>query len=113
MLSIKAIGSSVGEVNYYAELGQEDYYTSCEEPPGVWWGEGAKALGESGIVDKERFGSLCAGSRRRLRGRSCRMQVIHGVVAPLISRLPFRSQFQSHGALPNRGFEDESRRQSS
>lgn len=61
MLSIKAIGSSAGEVNYYAELGQEDYYTSCEEPPGVWWGEGAKALGESGMVDKERFGELLRG----------------------------------------------------
>ena len=48
MLSIKMIGSSLREVNYYATLGSEDYYTSGGEPPGEYWGEGAKALGATG-----------------------------------------------------------------
>jgi conjugative relaxase-like TrwC/TraI family protein len=61
MLSIKPIGSSAGEVSYYAELGQEDYYVVGGEPPGVWWGEGVELLGLTETVDKESFGQLLRG----------------------------------------------------
>lgn len=53
MLSIKPIGSSSEAVGYYAALGQEDYYTGSEEPPGVWWGAGAAKLGLEGRVAGE------------------------------------------------------------
>ena len=60
MLSIKPIGSSSQEVSYYASLGV-DYYVSGEEPPGEWWGSGAKALGLDGAVDPIAFRNLLEG----------------------------------------------------
>lgn len=60
MLSIKPVGSSKQEVNYYADLG-EDYYVDGGEPPGRWWGDGAEALGLSGIVQPMAFRNLLAG----------------------------------------------------
>ncbi len=62
MLSIKAIGSSEDALSYYANLGQEDYYVGGGEPPGNWWGEGAKALGLSGQVDGQVFRNLLEGT---------------------------------------------------
>lgn len=60
MLSIKLIGSSKQEVGYYADLG-EDYYVDGGEPPGTWWGTGAKELGLSGKVDAKTFRNILQG----------------------------------------------------
>lgn len=60
MLSIKLIGSSKQEVGYYADLG-EDYYVDGGEPPGTWWGSGAKELGLSGKVTAETFRNVLQG----------------------------------------------------
>lgn len=45
MLSIRPIGSSTAQINYYANLGNEDYYVNGGEPPGIWIGEASLALG--------------------------------------------------------------------
>lgn len=60
MLSIKPIGSSKQEVGYYADLG-EDYYVDGGEPPGTWWGAGAKELGLSGKVEANTFRNVLQG----------------------------------------------------
>lgn len=60
MLSIKLIGSSKQEVGYYADLG-EDYYVDGGEPPGTWWGEGAKELGLLGVVQAATFRNILEG----------------------------------------------------
>lgn len=64
MLTIKPIGSTSEEVNYYAHLGQaenHDYYSEDGNRPGVWWGQGAKALGLEGKVDPGEFENLLQG----------------------------------------------------
>ncbi|TWU62350.1 Multifunctional conjugation protein TraI [Crateriforma conspicua] len=61
MLSYKLIGSTGQEVGYYAELGQEDYYVGGGEPPGQWWGSGAKYLGLSGKVTGKDLAAILAG----------------------------------------------------
>lgn len=61
MLSIKPIGGSDRQIGYYAHLGREDYYTRGGEPPGVWWGGGAKALGLAGQVQSDVFASVLRG----------------------------------------------------
>jgi conjugative relaxase-like TrwC/TraI family protein len=61
VLSIAPIGSSREEVSYYATLGREDYYAKGTEPPGVWWGEGAKRLGLEGRVETDAFRNLLLG----------------------------------------------------
>ena len=64
MLSIKPIGSSSQEVSYYASLGADvNYYVAGEEPPGEWWGSGARALGLDGTVDPVVFRNLLEGFR--------------------------------------------------
>ncbi|MEM8671127.1 MAG: MobF family relaxase [Planctomycetota bacterium] len=63
MLSIKLIGSSKQEVGYYADLG-EDYYVDGGEPPGTWWGEGAKELGLSGTVRATEFRNVLEGKSK-------------------------------------------------
>ena len=60
MLSIKMIGSSKQEVGYYSDLG-EDYYVDGGEPPGTWWGTGAKELGLSGRVGSMDFRNILEG----------------------------------------------------
>ena len=60
VLSIKPIGSSTQEVSYYALLGA-DYYAAPNEPPGEWWGRGAKSLGLEGQVDSVAFQNLLRG----------------------------------------------------
>ena len=61
MLSIKPIGSSIREVGYYAQLGQEDYYLKGGEPPGDWRGEGSEALGLQGQVEPTPFRNVLLG----------------------------------------------------
>jgi conjugative relaxase-like TrwC/TraI family protein len=46
---------------YYSSLATEDYYLDGGEPPGVWLGSGAEALGLSGKVDHEEFHHLFQG----------------------------------------------------
>jgi conjugative relaxase-like TrwC/TraI family protein len=53
--------SEVGEGLDAAERGASAYYTGAEtsgEPPGLWWGAGAAALGLSGVVDAETMQGL-------------------------------------------------------
>jgi len=59
MLTISAM--SPGQENYYLQLGREDYYLEGGEPPGVWFGQGAKALGLAGEVERNPLRSLFAG----------------------------------------------------
>lgn len=64
MLSIKPVGSTSTEVNYYANLGEvenHDYYTEDGNRPGVWWGPGADALGLTGNVTPAAFKNLLEG----------------------------------------------------
>ena len=49
MLSIGVMASGQGA--YYIGLAREDYYIDGGEPPGIWHGKGAEALGLSGQVD--------------------------------------------------------------
>ena len=50
-----------GALKYFTDLAREDYYTHGGEPPGLWLGEGAKALGLSGKVDKDELRNLFRG----------------------------------------------------
>ena len=59
MLSISAM--SGGQGAYYTGLAREDYYLAGGEPPGIWVGKGAPALGLTGQVDKEALARLFAG----------------------------------------------------
>ena len=61
MLSVASLGGGQGE--YYANLAREDYYSSPEggEPPGHWFGSGAKALNLSGEIDNEQFREVFEG----------------------------------------------------
>ena len=61
MLSIRPIGATPVEVNYYSNLGAKeshDYYSEDGVRPGVWWGTGAAALGLSGDVSPEEFKNI-------------------------------------------------------
>ena len=60
---------SQGQESYYSELAREDYYHSKEggEPPGHWYGEGARALDLTGQVEKEVLSEVFQG---RIRGES-------------------------------------------
>jgi Ti-type conjugative transfer relaxase TraA len=53
-----------GQGEYYISLGQEDYYTNGGEPPGRWFGEGARYLGLTGQVDADTLRGLFAGYDR-------------------------------------------------
>lgn len=48
MLSVKRIRNR----NYHIDLAREDYYLEGGEPPGQWYGSGAKSLGLNGQVEK-------------------------------------------------------------
>ena len=82
MMSISAMSSGQGQ--YYVGLAREDYYLGGGEPPGLWHGEGARALGLSDLVQGEHFSALfeglspdgellvqTAGNRRRQPGWDC------------------------------------------
>jgi len=57
MLSLQAIG----DAEYYLELAREDYFLDGGEPPGQWFGRGAKALGLTGLVTRAQLKGLIAG----------------------------------------------------
>ena len=59
MLSVSAM--SGGQGAYYTGLAREDYYQQGGEPPGIWQGRGAVALGLGEVVDKTAFASLFTG----------------------------------------------------
>ena len=59
MLSIGAM--SGGQAGYYLSLAKEDYYLAGGEPPGVWFGGGAEALGLSGAVESDHLYNLFDG----------------------------------------------------
>lgn len=61
MLSISKPMHGAGQGGYYLNLAREDYYLAGGEPPGLWYGEGAKLLNLSGIVEGETFGLLLRG----------------------------------------------------
>ncbi len=52
-----------GQADYYLELAREDYYLEGGEPPGIWWGRGAEALGLSGVVGPAALRQLYQGFR--------------------------------------------------
>jgi conjugative relaxase-like TrwC/TraI family protein len=51
----------VKNVGYYEDLASEDYYLQGGEPPGVWFGQNAMALGLEGKIEKEHFSNLMQG----------------------------------------------------
>lgn len=59
MLSIHAM--SMASEEYYTTLAKEDYYLQGGEPPGRWFGSGAKKLGLSGKVKPKDFKALFRG----------------------------------------------------
>ncbi len=58
MLSISRLG---GNLNYYLELATAEYYLKGGEPPGVWIGSGAAALGLCGQIDPKQFENIAKG----------------------------------------------------
>lgn len=58
MLSIAPLR---GNGNYYTSVGRDDYYLTGGEPPGIWIGAGAAALGLVGKIDAPVFRNLMAG----------------------------------------------------
>ena len=61
MLSIRPIGCSEQQVNYYTNLGKEDYYVNGGEAPGVWIGQGTSQLGLKGQVTGLQLKNLILG----------------------------------------------------
>ena len=59
MLSIQAMKGGQGA--YYLDLAQEDYYLEGGEPPGLWWGQGAKALHLQGQVERKELERMLKG----------------------------------------------------
>jgi len=61
LLSISNPMNGAGKGNYYLKLAREDYYLSGGEPPGMWHGSGATALGISGKVAPQKLRNLLSG----------------------------------------------------
>lgn len=59
MLSVSPL--QTGSSHYYANLAREDYYTKGGEPPGVWWGAGARRLGLDGEIQENHLHQLFEG----------------------------------------------------
>ena len=59
MLSISPL--SGGDQGYYLKLTNTAYYTEGGEPPGQWYGLGAREFGLSGTVQQEHLERLCNG----------------------------------------------------
>lgn len=59
MLSMSAMSS--GQASYYLGLAAEDYYLKGGEPPGRWYGDGARQLGLSGEVQDTELYNLFGG----------------------------------------------------
>jgi conjugative relaxase-like TrwC/TraI family protein len=51
----------IQDVDYYLDQATADYYFRPGEPPGRWWGEGAKSLGLIGTVKAQQLKALCKG----------------------------------------------------
>lgn len=58
MLSVAALG---GNLRYYLDLANVEYFHDGGEPPGRWIGRGASALGLNGVADKEAVKNLAMG----------------------------------------------------
>jgi conjugative relaxase-like TrwC/TraI family protein len=63
--SISARGGVQAALQYYAHLGQDDYYLRDGEPPGRWAGEGAARLSLAGPVTKSEFEAALKGIDRQ------------------------------------------------
>ncbi len=50
-----------GNLRYYLDLANVEYFHDGGEPPGQWFGRGAKALGLEGTADKETVKNLAKG----------------------------------------------------
>ena len=50
-----------GQHEYYLKLAREDYYLNGGEPPGQWFGAGARRLGLSGTVQAQHLGNVLNG----------------------------------------------------
>ncbi len=62
MLSISKAIKGGGQGEYYLNLASsDDYYLDGEEPPGFWLGQGARALGLEGTLNKDQFRNLFQG----------------------------------------------------
>ena len=60
MLSVVALNG--GRAGYYLSLASVSYFTErSAEPAGLWYGEGARAFGLSGVVEREALTNLCDG----------------------------------------------------
>lgn len=59
MLSMSAMSS--GQASYYLGLAAEDYYLKGGEPPGRWYGDGARQLGLTGEVQDAELYNLFGG----------------------------------------------------
>ncbi|MBX6313154.1 MAG: relaxase domain-containing protein [Isosphaeraceae bacterium] len=59
MMTVQALTHGKGD--YYLALARDDYYTKGGEPRGRWLGEGARAIGLVGPVDRPEFRSLMRG----------------------------------------------------
>lgn len=51
----------IQDVDYYLDQATPDYYFRPGEPPGRWWGGGAKTLGMIGTVTADQLKALCQG----------------------------------------------------
>ncbi|RUL84602.1 MobF family relaxase [Tautonia sociabilis] len=60
MLSISPLASG-GRVAYYLDLANVNYYEQGGEPPGRWYGQGAREFGLAGEVKREHLERLCEG----------------------------------------------------
>ena len=58
MLSVAALG---GNLRYYLDLANVEYFHDGGEPAGRWFGRGATALGLAGVADKEAVTNLAKG----------------------------------------------------
>ena len=54
-------GSASGIAEYFTGDCNGEYYINGGQPPGVWFGDGARALGLTGTVDRGGFENLLAG----------------------------------------------------
>jgi hypothetical protein len=99
VLSIAAMTS--GAERYYASLAREDYYTEGGEPPGVYAGSGATALGLEGKASKNALRNLFAGRSANGKDELVQRQVGEG-------RAVLRRRFGAHpsGGTPKATDED-------
>ena len=54
-------GTTAGIADYFTGDCAVDYYVEGGQRPGVWFGDGARALGLNGHVERSQFENLLAG----------------------------------------------------